>query len=72
MTSLGWGPEHKTFTWLISLRRIQDRRATFGSLVPLAIFPLDPPDIADLMPPKEDARLADPGEVLDEHLAAAA
>jgi hypothetical protein len=47
--SLRWGPEHKTFTWLASLRRIQDRQATFGSLVPLAIFPLDPPDLADLM-----------------------
>jgi hypothetical protein len=49
MRSLRWGPEHKTFTWLTSLRRIRDRRATFRSLVPLAIFPLDLPDIADLM-----------------------
>jgi len=46
---LGWEPERKTFEWLASLRRIRDRRASFGSLAPLPIFPLDPGDIADLM-----------------------
>jgi hypothetical protein len=48
-SQLGWGPENKPFEWLASYRRMRDRRASFGSLAPLAIFPLDPQDIADLM-----------------------
>jgi hypothetical protein len=49
LAALGWGPEQKTFEWMSALRRIRDRRYSFGGLAPLAIFPASPEDIADLM-----------------------
>lgn len=68
--SLGWGPEHKTFTWLASVRRIRDRQASFGSLVPLAIFPLDPSDLADLMLGYLEIRTMLRGDLLEAEFAA--
>jgi hypothetical protein len=49
VAALGWGDEQKTFNWLSALRRIRDRRHSFGSLAPLTIFPVPAEDIADLM-----------------------
>jgi hypothetical protein len=67
---LGWGPEHKTFEWLASLRRMRDRRTTFGSLAPLPIFQLDPEDIADLMLGRLEMRTMLRGDLLEEAFAA--
>lgn len=64
-TQLGWGAEHKTFEWLASLRRIRDRRASFGSLAPLPIFALDPEDIADLMLGRLEMRTMLRGDLLE-------
>ena len=65
-SQLGWGPEHKTFEWLASYRRMRDRRASFGSLAPLAIFPLDPEDIADLMLGHLELRTMLRGDLLEQ------
>lgn len=45
----GWGPAQKTFDWMSSMRRIRDRRHSFGSLAPLSIFPAPAEDLADLI-----------------------
>jgi hypothetical protein len=62
---LGWGPKQKTFEWLASLRRMRDRRISFGSLAPLPIFPLDPGDIADLMVGRLEMRTMLRGDVFE-------
>jgi hypothetical protein len=62
---LEWGPEHKTFEWLASLRRMRDRRSSFGSLAPLPIFPLDPRDIAALMVGRLEMRTMLRGDLLE-------
>ena len=62
---LGWGPEQKTFEWLASVRRMRDRRTSFGSLAPLPIFPLDPQDIADLMVGRMEMRTMLRGDLLE-------
>jgi hypothetical protein len=62
---LGWGPEHKTFEWLASLRRMRDRKISFGSLAPLPIFPLDPVAIADLMVGRLEMRTMLRGDVFE-------
>lgn len=67
---LGWGPEHKTFEWLASLRRMRDRRTSFGSLAPLPIFPLGPHDIADLMVGSLETRTMLRGDLLEQAFAA--
>jgi hypothetical protein len=69
-SQLGWGPEHKTFEWLASYRRMRDRRASFGSLAPLAIFPLDPEDIADLILGYLEVRTLLRGDLLEQAFAA--
>ena len=66
---LGWVPEHKTFEWLASLRRMRDRRTSFGSLAPVPIFPLDPEDIADLMVGRMEMRTMLRGDLLERALA---
>ena len=66
---LGWAPKHKTFEWLASLRRMRDRRSSFGSLAPLPIFPLDPRDIADLMVGRLEIRTMLRGDLLEQALA---
>lgn len=63
--SLGWGLEHKTFEWLASLRRIRDRRTTFGSLAPLTIFPLDPSEIVNVMLGRLEIRTMLRGDLLE-------
>jgi hypothetical protein len=65
-SQLGWGPEHKTFEWLASLRRMRDRRASYGSLAPLPIFRLEPESIADLMLGRLDMRTMLRGDLLEE------
>jgi hypothetical protein len=67
---VGWGPEHKTFEWLASARRMRDRRASHGSLAPLPIFPLDPQVIADLMIGRLEMRTMVRGDLLEQDLAA--
>jgi hypothetical protein len=67
---LGWGPEHKTFEWLASYRRMRDRRTSFGSLAPVAIFPLDPEAIADIMLGRLEIRTMLRGDLLEKAFAA--
>jgi hypothetical protein len=69
-SQLGWGPEHKTFEWLASYRRMRDRRASFGGLAPLAIFPLAPEDIADVMLGRLELRTMLRGDLLEHAFAA--
>ena len=49
---------------------MRDRRASFGSLAPLAIFPLDPEDIADLMLGYLEVRTLLRGDLLEQAFAA--
>jgi hypothetical protein len=47
---VGWpGEEPEILDWMSSLRRIRDRRYSFSSLAPFAIFPLPPEDAADVI-----------------------
>jgi hypothetical protein len=47
---VGWpGEEPEILDWMSSLRRMRDRRHSFGSLAPFAIFPLPPEDVADVI-----------------------
>jgi hypothetical protein len=47
---VGWpGEEPGILDWMSSLRRMRDRRYSFSSLAPFAVFPLPPEDVADVI-----------------------
>lgn len=47
---VGWpGEKPEILDWMSSLRRMRDRRYSFSSLAPFAIFPLLPEDVADVI-----------------------
>jgi hypothetical protein len=47
---IGWpGKEPEILDWMSSARRMRDRRHSFSSLAPFAIFSLAPEDIADVI-----------------------